>query len=312
MIRQADVSDTSLSAIDERIGDKIAAMPEVKYVSGVIIAAVVLPDTGGFFIIEGYEPGSNSIQRFKIIEGKPLSSNHEIIIGKQMADLLKRRIGDSLDLSGVRFRIVGIYESKVSWEELGGVITLRDGQTFTGRPRKVTMYSVKLHDPSQANEMVTKVNRQFPEVYASLTGEFVQQMPDIQNSNGMLNGISFLAILIGGVGVLNTMLMAVFERTREIGVLRALGWQRKAILGLILKEALILGLLGGFVSIGIALILAHLIQREPTLGAYLTPSWDWIIFLRAISIALLLGLLGGLYPAYRATRLQPIEALRYE
>jgi len=312
MIRQADVSDTSLSAIDERIGDKIAAMPEVKYVSGVIIAAVVLPDTGGFFIIEGYEPGSNSVQRFKIIEGKPLSSNHEIIIGKQMADLLKRRIGDSLDLSGVRFRIVGIYESKVSWEELGGVITLRDGQTFTGRPRKVTMYSVKLHDPSQANEMVTKVNRQFPEVYASLTGEFVQQMPDMQNSNGMLNGISFLAILIGGVGVLNTMLMAVFERTREIGVLRALGWQRKAILGLILKEALILGLLGGFVSIGIAFILAHLMQREPTLGAYLTPSWDWIIFLRAISIALLLGLLGGLYPAYRATRLQPIEALRYE
>ncbi|MGB7116511.1 MAG: ABC transporter permease, partial [Anaerolineales bacterium] len=126
------------------------------------------------------------------------------------------------------------------------------------------------------------------------------------------NAISFLAILIGGVGVLNTMLMAVFERTREIGVLRALGWRRRAILSLILKEALLIGLLGGIAGIGTALLMILLLQQVPMVGSYLTPIWDWDVFVRAILIALMLGLLGGLYPAYRATRLQPVEALRYE
>jgi putative ABC transport system permease protein len=107
-------------------------------------------------------------------------------------------------------------------------------------------------------------------------------------------------------------LMAVFERTREIGVLRALGWRRRSILRLILTEALYLGLIGAVVGIGIAFGLVALIGLEPTFGPMLQPIWEADVFTRAITIALLLGLLGGLYPAYRATRMQPVEALRYE
>jgi uncharacterized membrane protein len=135
---------------------------------------------------------------------------------------------------------------------MGGVVSLRDAQVLTGKPRKVTMYAVRLRDLSQAEAVVAKINRQFPEAYAALSGDFTEQMPDYQNSNGMMGGISFVAILVGGVGVLNTMLMAVFERTREIGVLRALGWRRRAVLQMILSEALLLGLLGGVVGIATA------------------------------------------------------------
>jgi putative ABC transport system permease protein len=195
---------------------------------------------------------------------------------------------------------------------MGGVVTLRDAQTFTGKPRKSTMYAVKLKDSSKAEEMVERINREFPEIHAALTSDFVGQMPDMQNSNSMVSSISFLAILVGGVGVLNTMLMSVFERTREIGVLRALGWRRRRILGLILREAAMLGLLGGAAGIGLALGMVALLQSSPMIGEAVQPIWDIEIFVRAISVALLLGLAGGLYPAYRATRLQPIEALRYE
>jgi len=312
MIRQADIADTSLSTIDERINAKIAAMPEVKNSSGLMFTAVMLPESGGFFILQGYSPHDFAIQRLRIIDGESLSGSHQVVIGQSIAESLNKRVGSTIELSGVRFRIVGIYESKVSWEEMGGIIALRDAQALMGKPRKVTMLMVKMKDPRQAESLVEQLNQQFPEINASLTGDFAEQMPDMKNSEGMIDGISFLAILIGGVGVLNTMLMAVFERTREIGVLRALGWRRRAVLGMILREALLLGLLGGIAGIGLALLLAYSMQLIPMIGSAVQPQWGVDIFARAILVALLLGILGGLYPAFRATRLEPVEALRYE
>jgi ABC-type antimicrobial peptide transport system permease subunit len=312
MLRQADVSDSSMSAIDERIGDKIAALPEVLEVNGLMFTASMVPETGGYMVIMGYEPRGFLIQRIKIVEGESLTSNHQILLGKSLAEAMSKSVGDTIDLSGYRFRVAGIYESKISWEELGAIMTLRDAQSFMGRPGKVTIMAVQLHDPSQAPELVERINQEFPEVHATLAGEFVNQMPDMQATGAMIGAISFLAILVGGVGVLNTMLMSVFERTREIGVLRALGWRRRRILGLILRESLLLGLLGGFTAIAMAFGLIGLILTVPYIGQMIEPQWTVEIFIRAIVVALSLGVLGGLYPAFRATRLQPVEALRYE
>jgi putative ABC transport system permease protein len=195
---------------------------------------------------------------------------------------------------------------------MGGVITLRDAQNFMGRPRKVGIYMVKVNDPDQAPALVGKINTQFPDIHASLTGEFVEHMPDMQAVDGLMASISIMAIFVGGVGVMNAMLMSVLERTREIGVFRALGWRRMRVLGMILREALLLGLLGGGIGIGIAFGLSYAFSYVPMYGSMVVPQWGTSIFVRAISIALLLGILGGLYPALRATRLQPVEALRYE
>jgi ABC-type antimicrobial peptide transport system permease subunit len=312
MIRQANISDTSLSAIDERTGSKIAAMPEVANASGMIFTAIVMPEVNNFFILEGYAPNQAAIRRFRIIEGQTLTNNRQILLGRVMADALNIKVGESIELSKVRFRIMGIYESSTSWEEMGGVITLRDAQALAGRPRKVTIYGIKLHNPSEAQAVVDKINQQFPDVHAALAGQFADQMPDMQNSNSMMAGISFLAIAVGGLGVLNTMLMAVFERTREIGVLRALGRRRRGILGMILREALVLGILGGGAGILLAFGLTKLLQQNEMIGSYVTPIWTATIFARAILVSLSLGLAGGLYPAFRATRLLPVEALRYE
>lgn len=312
MLRQANVSDTSFSAIDEQILGRIAALPQVQAVSGLIFTAVTMPEAGGFFIVQGYAPNEFSIQRIKVVEGQPLATNHQIVVGRMMMETLGKKIGDTIELSGVRFRIVGVYESKISWEELGGVITLRDAQSLTGRPRKVTMAAVKLRDPKTAREVVERINRQFPEVHATLSAEFSSQMPDRKSTEVMLNAISFLAIFVGGIGVLNTMLMSVFERTREIGVLRALGWRRRRVLGMILKEALVLGVLGGAAGIFFAFLLAFALNLTPMVGGLLTTVWEWDIFARALGVAVALGVLGGIYPSYRATRLPPVEALRYE
>ena len=118
-----------------------------------------------------------------------------------------------------------------------------------------------------------------------MTGEFAEQMPDMEAMDAMMVAISFLAIFVGGLGVMNTMLMAVLERTREIGVLRALGWRRRRILGMILQEAVLLGVLGGVTGILIALGLGLLFSKTPMVGEMLTPVWEYDIFIRAIGIA---------------------------
>jgi ABC-type antimicrobial peptide transport system permease subunit len=312
MIRQADIADTTLSAIDEHVVDVIAAMPEVRSASGVVFTGLVLPNSGVMFLLQGYAPNEFAIQRFHVVEGQMLTGNRQILLGRLMADTLKKGVGDTIELSGMRYKVVGIYESNIGWEQTGGVVTLRDGQNFVGRPRQVSMIGVKLKDAAQAQAVVEQINAKFPGIYAALSGEFAEEMPDIQSSNAMLDGISLVAILAGGVGVLNTMLMAVLERTREIGVLRALGWRRRAVLGMILRESALLGLLGGLLGIGAAFGMIELMKLSATLGSWVDPVWAWDIFARAILLALLLGSIGGLYPAYRATRLQPVEALRYE
>jgi ABC-type antimicrobial peptide transport system permease subunit len=312
MLRQADIADTSLSSIEERFGDRLAALPGVQSADGIIFTAIAMPDAGSFFIVFGYQPNSYAIRRFDMVEGETLSGNRQVILGRMMADALDKKIGSTIDLSGSRFKVIGIYESKVSWEEMGGVITLRDAQLLAGRPRVVTMYALTLKDPDQAKAMVARLNADYPEVQASLSTEFAEQMPDFERSGQMLNGISALAVLVGGVGVLNTMLMAVFERTREIGVLRSMGWRRRGVLSMILQEALLLGLIGGVSGIGIAIAMTAGLRTIPVWGTIVEPAWEWQVMLRAMLTALILGLVGGLYPAYRATRLQPVEALRYE
>lgn len=312
MVRERDVAASNLSSIDERVASRIAILPGVKQVSRMVFTAITLPEQGSLFMLQGYSLSETAIDRFPIVEGSSLSGNRQIILGRIMANSLKKGVGDMIELSGKRFKVVGIFETGVSWEEIGGVVTLRDAQAILGQPRKVSMLAVNVKNPAAAAQLVEQINQGIPSVLADLTGDFVEQLPDMQYTNVLMGGISILSIFVGGLAVFNTMLMAVLERTREIGVLRAVGWRKKRILGLILREALLLGVMGGVVGVGVAFLLARLMQAMPGMGQAIDPIWSLDIFIRASLVALLLGLVGGFYPAYRATQLQPTEALRYE
>lgn len=312
MIRQADVADTSLSAIDARVGSKIEGLAGVRSISGLVMTALIDPESGGFILLLGYSPHEFAIERFNIVEGRRINGNHQVMLGSVAAEAVSKSVGDTMEISGSRFKVVGIFESGTGWEEMSSIVSLRDAQTLAGRPNKVTMYALKLEDPGAAPSVVERINTEFPEVHAALAGEFVEQMPDMQAGEAMLDGISFLAILVGGVGVLNTMLMAVLERTREIGVLRTMGWRRRRVVGMIIQEALLLGVLGGVAGIVLAFLMVFSLQQAPMVGDAFEAGWSLNIFLRAFLVSLLLGIIGGLYPAIRASGLQPVEALRYE
>ena len=311
MAIEADVSDMGYSSIDQRIGARIAALPDVEAVSGVVIT-VASTEEMPLLIIFGYHPREFAIRHFRIVEGQPLTARRQVIIGRQAAETLGLEVGDTLRLLESTFRVAGIYETGVGYEDSGVVIGLREAQALAGKPHQVGWYLFKLRDPERVESVQDYLDAHFTEIDISLTSEIVEIMPDMRTMEEMIGQISFLAVFIGAVGMLNTMLMSVLERTREIGVLRALGWRRRQVVGMILQEALALGAVGGVCGIILGLGLTWGITQIPGIGGMLKASYSPELFAQALAVALVTGALGGLYPAWRATRMRPVEALRYE
>jgi ABC-type antimicrobial peptide transport system permease subunit len=312
MAIEAEVSDTGYSAIDERVGARIAAHPEVAHVSGIVFWGLTNVGGAPIFVLFGYHPQEVGIRHFKVVEGQPLTANRQVILGRAAAEAMDKEVGDTMLLGDSAFRVVGIFESGTAWEEMGGVVTRRDAQVIAGKPRQVTMYAIELRDVDKLDEVSAWLDETSPEIAVSVSSEFAENMPDMKTSQASMNALAVLMALIGSVVMTNTILMSVLERTREIGVLRAVGWSRRRVLSMILKESLLLSGLSGVVGIGIGVGLTEVLAVMPTVGGFVKAAFTPTLFAQALAVSLVLGALGGLYPAWRATQLRPVEALRYE
>jgi ABC-type antimicrobial peptide transport system permease subunit len=303
--------DSDFSAIDERVGARIAARSDVDAVSGMFWTGAST-DKMPMLLVAAYHPREFAIRRYRIIDGEPMTGRRQVIVGRMAAEKMGSEVGDALRLMDSNFRVVGIYETGQAFEDAGVIIGLREAQALIGKPRQVQFYLISLRDPEQAEAVKKDLAATFPEIDFALTSELSETMSDFRVLQDMVDQISFLAVFIGAVGMLNTMLMSVLERTREIGVLRSLGWQRRRVLGMILQESLVLGAVGGLCGIPLGLGLGRLIGLAGIWGGAMEPAYTPQIFVQAIVVALVAGVAGGLYPAWRATRMRPVEALRYE
>jgi ABC-type antimicrobial peptide transport system permease subunit len=310
-ITEAKAADMGLAAIDDRVGRWAAGLPEVEHVSGLLFGVAAIPGTP-YFLAFGLEPTGFAIRHFAITEGERIHAPKEILLGRIAAKNLKKKIGDSLQMSGATYRVVGIYETGIGYEDAGGVIALSEAQRTFKKPNQVSFFMVKLKDTAKADLVRAQIEARWSQVSVSKSTEFAEKTNDMQSFRSMASALSFLSILIGGVGIMNAMLMSVFERTREIGTLRALGWRRRRVVGLIVTESLVLSFLSGIAGILLGVGLGNLLVLEPTMGAWLKGEYSLRLFAQAIGIALVLGGIGALYPAWRAANLSPIEALRYE
>lgn len=308
---EADISEMEYSSIDERVGKKLVTVPGIKHVSGTVFGFLADPKLT-YLIIWGYHPGEYAIRQFHIVEGEPLSANRQIILGKTAAETMDKKVGQTIKILNSNFRIVGIYETGIGFLDMSGVISLREAQKLFRKPRQVGWYAIKLEDPKKADRVIAYLEANFPEISVSKTSELAEALPDFKTTQTMETAISVLAILVGGIGMMNTVFMSVFERTREIGSLRALGWRRRRVLGLILRESLLLSLVSGVVGIGGGVLLGQVGSLAQGFGSLLQAHFSPPLFIRALVMALVLGAVAGLYPAWWASRLSPVEALRYE
>lgn len=273
-------------------------------------------DSMGGFLVNGIDSSKLALVGIDSVNGTIFTngSSNEIIIGKTVAQNLNKTVGSTIDIYGTEFEVTGIFESGNFIYDTGAFTSLSTLQNLTNNTGKVSYIQVKVNDNANASQVSKTIQDERPNDLSATTA--VDQANRINQSLGMIDtaswAISLLAIVIGGVGVINTMIMSVFERTREIGVLKAVGWKDRRILGMILGESIILTLVAAVVGIILGIVAVEIIFKlfitSQSFEAVLTMD----TLLKAFGVALLVGIVGGLYPAYRASRLAPTEALRYE
>ncbi|MGC9360348.1 MAG: FtsX-like permease family protein, partial [Anaerolineae bacterium] len=245
---ERDQPDTTLSVIEERVLRRVEALPNVEYVTGVVMNVVSTSRTP-FLVVTGRSHTDPVVQSYRLREGRLFRSSRECLLGWKAAQDLHRGIGDGLEILGSRFRIVGIIETGNTFEDNGVVIPLRQAQRLLNKPNQVMVMEIKLVDPSETDAMIEKLSAEYPGLIFSKSSEFTESLPDFEMLNQWIIGIFAMTVVVASVALMNTMIMTVHERTREIGVLRAVGWRSRMVLHQILLEGLLLTALSAIVGV---------------------------------------------------------------
>lgn len=315
--------------------DAVRAIPGVRSAIAVRVETAYVEGPGGkgFLAVLGYEPAMEEFateMNLTVSAGRPLGGPGEVLLGIRTARALGAQVGDEVAIEDRTFQVVGILQAARAGGFATGGLNLADAlvislpelrRIFPG-PELVQYAVVRLAeraDMALVRERIRDHLRAVGERNAALT-DFEDLTRNIQSVisgvQAFLAGIAGIALLVGGVGVMNTMYTAVLERTREIGILKAVGAKDAHVLLLFLFESGLMGLAGGafglILGFGVAwvatLIVIQLFQAQ---GAF-SPILTGALVFGALFFSFLVGAVAGLFPAFRASRLPPVEALRYE
>jgi putative ABC transport system permease protein len=320
--------------------------------NGLTAVAAVAPQVGAFgqVVYKGNNVNTQilgvtadyaSVRNYAVEYGEFITENNALakqavaVVGAGVAEDLftdgTDPVGQSVRINNIPFRIVGVLEAKGGSgmgsqdDQILVPITTamaRLSRNRSGASNTVSQISVQVVSKDQidaATEQIGAVLRERHNI--RYEDDFtIQSQEDILESATaitdvltlFLGGVAGISLLVGGIGIMNIMLVSVTERTREIGIRKAIGATRKNVLAQFLTEATVLSVLGGLLGVAAGAGIAQLISGLSIGSMTLEPSIDLDSILLATLFSLAVGLFFGIYPAYRASSLNPIDALRYE
>jgi putative ABC transport system permease protein len=300
-------------SIPESYVDEIEGYEGVERATGFLVATLSLPESSIFTLFGVYpEDRELYLDEQELVEGTYIQEQGEIVLGKSAKNDLGLGAGGTLSLkTGEELRVAGIYKTGNYYLDSGGMVSLEEAQAIAGREGKVTLIAIYLKPGTDKAGLIAQIESDKQYLKVSPPSELLES-PNVDLANAFAWGLSLIVLIMGGMGVVSTMLMSVWERTREIGILKAVGWSQFRVLRMVLGESLLLSLIAFFLGSIMGMIALWVIASLPSVKGYISPSVNVDFFLIGLAVALLLGFLGGLFPAYRALRLSPSEALRHE
>ncbi len=324
------------------IADPFAA-PSVELVAPVLEGSFIASAAGQTTTtsVSGVTPDFFPLRNYAVTEGDIITEEHLLgrasvaLIGPETADTLFGRreglVGETLTIEGQPFRIIGVLAPKgggmFGSEDDRLLIPFSTAQTRLMQRRtrdQVDMLLVQVVDSESVPSAVEEISSILRTRHRTEVGaddftvfsqqDFLQTAATITNVLTIfLGGIAAISLLVGGIGIMNIMLVSVTERTKEIGLRKALGARKRDILIQFLTESSLLSLFGGIIGIAFGWLIAFIVEKVALASG--TPFYPRIgldAVLLATIFSAAVGLFFGIYPANRAANLEPVEALRYE
>lgn len=307
------------TSLDESAAAKIRKLPDVAQAAPMIFNVMdITPDVTA--LVYGWEADSFEFNSLEILSGRRFQdSQPDVMLGDLLAQDLNKKPGDMLEIQGTQFKVTAIYHGASSLEADALIMPLDQLQLLTSLQGKASTVHVRLRPAPHGmswdqymKQAEVQIESAVPGLRAEPAAERATDNQIVKMAHASAWGTSALAIIIGILGIANTMVMSVFERTKEIGILRAMGWKRWQVLALIQFEAAALGLGGGLVGIVVGWCALRVLSALPQTASIVSSSVSWPLLVEAMGVALLAGLIAGAVPAWHAGRLSPMEALRHD
>jgi len=321
-VMEKDSLDQTLSKVDASYESKLESVHGVKEVMPEVW---VMPSS-----IEGGPPANLmagavvyglDVQKYLAMGGNPWVGEIEqgtflrpgdggyVVLGSQIAEDYDKFPGSTFKVDGEKFKVKGIY--RAGSDMLGSMIVMsqEDARDLSGFPDdKVNGFYIELTDPTLDKRVAQEINFRFrDDLDAYSSSDYSDMMGSVLgNFRLLVFFIAGISAIVGGVGIINTILMSIMERTKEIGALKAVGWTNTDIMRMILYESMFLGMLGGVFGLALGFLADVFLEQAFGLSYAITMP---LVF-QAFGFAFIIGLLAGVYPAIRASRLDPVHAIR--
>ncbi len=325
VVVRAGVSDRLTSSLRDTLAARLLSLPEVKAVDGGLTEMVSLGENYLLGIpLRGFAPAGFTISQLAISEGRNLSSvdHGTVLLGSGIANSLGKHAGEPIEIEGTQFEIVGVFQAANPFETNSIVAPLVDVQKLMDRLGIVSEFQIRvadlIHDDVGLKNLCHKIELLRDDqqnqlgLQAQPTHEFVENATESIYGTAMAWGTSAIVLSMSMLGMLNTMLMSVMERTRELGILRAVGWTRSRVVRMILGESIVISLVAAIVGLTAGAAIMFVLSRWSALSMFVPASLSRPAMALGLGSAILAGVVGAFYPALRASDVPPIKALRHE